>query len=72
MTVQAWLTIMRTGWLLDSVFYEIDIPTQTVLTRWSAYEHNDQLNMLDISNYPQAGDKKEAAPWVSATRYHRA
>ena len=63
---------MRIGWLLDCVFYEIDIPTQTVLTRWSAYEHNDQLNMLDISNYPQAGDKKEATPWVGVTLHHRA
>lgn len=33
----------QNGWLRDSLFYEIDIKTNQVVFRWSAWEHRDQI-----------------------------
>lgn len=34
------------GWVLDSLFYEVDIATNEVLMRWSPLEHLDQFDSL--------------------------
>lgn len=51
------------GYLLDSQFYEINITTQEVILRWSAYEHNDQLDMLSLSATKPDKKSNPRLPW---------
>lgn len=44
------------AWVLDSVFVEIDIPTDKLLFRWSAVEHMDQLNTFKTSTGEPSGN----------------
>ncbi len=56
------------GYVLDSLFYELDITTGEVLFRWSAYEHRASLPPT-LSHYPinaqlaAAGGTSPADPW---------
>ncbi|CAG8100473.1 unnamed protein product [Penicillium nalgiovense] len=38
----------RDGWIQDALVYEIDIKTNEILFRWSAYEHLDQVPLRDV------------------------
>ncbi|OQD62637.1 hypothetical protein PENPOL_c011G09373 [Penicillium polonicum] len=38
----------KDGWIQDALVYEIDIKTNEVLFRWSAYEHIDQVPLEDV------------------------
>jgi len=56
------------GYVLDSLFYELDFTTGEVLFRWSAYEHRASLPPT-LSHYPisphlaAAGGTSPADPW---------
>ncbi|KAJ9483459.1 hypothetical protein VN97_g9941 [Penicillium thymicola] len=38
----------KDGWIQDTLVYEIDIKTNEILFRWSAYEHIDQVPLRDV------------------------
>ncbi|KAJ5365706.1 hypothetical protein N7517_008592 [Penicillium concentricum] len=38
----------KDGWIQDALVYEIDIKTNEILFRWSAYEHIDQVPLSDV------------------------
>ncbi|KAJ5832874.1 hypothetical protein N7474_001185 [Penicillium riverlandense] len=50
-------------WMLDSHFYEIDIPTNTIINSWSALDHQDAIP-LNTSHQKLASDAgTQANPW---------
>lgn len=38
----------KDGWIQDTLVYEIDIKTNEILFRWSAYEHIDQVPLSNV------------------------
>ena len=55
------------GWMIDSLFYEIDIKTLEVMFQWIATDHLEQIP-LSTSRNPVIGDPDEsngtmALPW---------
>ncbi|KAI5309534.1 hypothetical protein KEM55_003030, partial [Ascosphaera atra] len=55
----------KDGWILDSLFFEIDIKTNDVLFRWSSLEHIDDLPFKDVNGLAPIGDqgKNKTQPW---------
>lgn len=56
------------GWVMDALFYEIDIETNEVLFRWSAIEHLDGLPLSD-AEVPIEEEEEgldPSAPWAYA------
>ncbi|KAI1846629.1 hypothetical protein JX265_009068 [Neoarthrinium moseri] len=53
------------GWLADCMFYEIDIKTNTVLYKWNALAHEDQIPLTDaLPTYPLSDyGQNQTYPW---------
>ncbi|KAK6067198.1 X-Pro dipeptidyl-peptidase [Seiridium cupressi] len=53
------------GWIVDGVFYEIDIKTNTVLFQWNALAHQDQIPLADaVATYPLSYlGQNQTYPW---------
>ncbi|KAJ5718349.1 ASST-domain-containing protein [Penicillium malachiteum] len=50
------------GWMTVSQFYEIDIPTNKVVYKWNALDHQD-LIPLASSKYPPPSGNSRKTPW---------
>ncbi|KAJ5697787.1 hypothetical protein N7488_011471 [Penicillium malachiteum] len=56
----------KEGWIQDGVIYEIDLKTNDILFRWSAFEHIDELPMSYVmAPFNATGDvgSKRTNPW---------
>lgn len=55
----------RNGWVTNSLFYEMDIKTNTVLYRWSALDHTDQIPIDDAIQFHPLEDfgKNKTLPY---------
>ncbi|KAJ5713452.1 uncharacterized protein N7483_010633 [Penicillium malachiteum] len=57
----------KDGWIQDGIIYEIDIKTNKIVFRWSAYEHINKLPMSFVTvplGAPGAGSGNDKAnPW---------
>lgn len=53
------------GWIVDSLFYEVDIKTNTTLYRWSHLDHLDQIPLTDALAYYPLEDlgRNQSYPW---------
>jgi hypothetical protein len=51
----------KDGWIQDGLIYEIDLVTNEILFRWSAYENIDQVPLSDVRaplEAPESGQNK--------------
>ncbi|ORY55678.1 ASST-domain-containing protein [Pseudomassariella vexata] len=53
------------GWIIDSLFYEIDIKTNEILFRWSHLAHLDQIPLTDVLSVYPLDDlgQNQTVPW---------
>ncbi|KAJ5629501.1 hypothetical protein N7528_003158 [Penicillium herquei] len=56
----------KDGWIQDGVIYEIDLKTNEILFRWSAFEHIDELPMSYVMtpfNVTDGEGRSKTSPW---------
>lgn len=57
----------KNGWVLDALFYEIDVATNKILFRWSALEHVSQIplnaSFLPLNTTLSGNGTSYSSPW---------